>query len=233
MVRSSIFKDEQYNIYELHAEERHIVTSGEETDSFITIAGVEPHAVVTADVEYARAYIDGKLENPTGITSPSSNTRVTFGSLTEGQVVSMYFPVAGTGCGSLVSNINTGKLTLPRIQTIQSHNTESTMVPVLECGADREGLLDFAPKGTITLGLNRHGNMAVADLIAARAGKDNGDNIFLLIDVIDTTEAVATHDLLIEAMVEGYEDRSEAEESISGIVTDIFTFSFVPDVVTL
>ncbi len=233
MVRSSVYKDEQYDIYELHVESSHTVTAGEAAANEIEITGVEAHAVVIADEEYARGYADGALSAITGVTFPVADTIVAFTSLTEGQIVDIYFPVAGTGSGSLVSNTDTGKLTLPRMQNIQNWNVAANIEQVPECGSDRKEPIEFAADGTITLGLNRHGNMAMADFIAARAGKSSGDEIFLLIDVTDTTVATATHDLLIEAKVESYGRMSRAVDSIRGIITDTVTFSFVPDVVTL
>lgn len=233
MVRSSVYKDEQYNIYELHVVSGHVVTAGEAAANEIEVTGVEAHAVVIADAEYARGYADGALSEITGVTFPVADTVVAFSSLIEGQIVDIYFPVAGIGCGSLVSNTNTGKLTLPRMQNVQSWNVAGNIEQVPECGTERKEPIEFAADGSVTLGLNRRGNTAMADFIAARKGKSNGDEIFLLIDVTDTTVATATHDLLTEAKVEAYGKSSKAVDSIGGIITDTVTFSFVPDVVTL
>lgn len=233
MVRSSVSKDEKYAVYELHVESGHAVTSGEATANAIVITGVEAHAVVIADEEYARGYADGVISAITGVSYAASDTTVTFSSLIEGETVDIYFPVTGTASGSLVSNTNTGKLTLPRMQNIQNWNVAGNIEQVPECGSDRKEPIEFAAEGSVTLGLNRKGNMAMADFIAARGGKSNGDEIFLLIDVIDTTVATATHDLLIEAKVESYGRMSRAVDSTAGIITDTITFSFVPDVVTL
>jgi len=236
MVRSSVYKDEQYDIYEVYFLDGHAVTSGEATANAIEIASVEAHAVVIADEEYARGYADGALSAITSVAyaaGPPAKTTVTFSSLTEGQIVDIYFPVTGTACGSLVSNTDTGKLTLPRMQSIQNWNVAANLEQVPECGSDRKEPIEFAADGTIMLGLNRHGNAAMADFIAARAGKSTGAEIFLLIDVTDSTVSTATHDLLLEAKVESYGRMSRAVDSIRGIVTDTITFSFVPDVVTL
>jgi len=230
MVRSSVYKDEQYNVYEVHVVSGHVVTSGEAGTNTISVTGVEPHAVVIADEEYARGYANGALTDITGITFPVADAIVAFTSLIEGETVDIYFPAT---TGSLVSNTTTGKLTLPRMQSIQNWNVASNMEQVPECGTERKEPIEFAADGTITLGLNRYGNTAMADFIAARKGKTDGDEIYLLLDVIDSTVATATHDLLLEAKVESYRRTARADDSIRGIVTDTVTFSFVPDVVSL
>lgn len=232
MVRSSTYKDEQYDVYEVYVESAHAVDAGEAGANAIVISGVEAHAVVIANEEYARAYADGALTTVASVTFATGDTTVNFSSLTEGEIIDIYFPVTGTGCGSLMSNTNTGKLTLPRMQNIQNWNVASNLEQVPECGTERKEPIEFAADGTITLGLNRHGNMAMADFIAARKGKSSGDEIYLLVDVTDTTVALATHDLLLEAKVESYERMSRAVDSIQGIITDTVTLSFVPDVVT-
>lgn len=232
MVRSSTYADEQYNIYEVHVEAAHAVTSGEAAANAIVISAVEAHADVIADEEYARGYANGALTTITGVTCPAADTTVTFSSLTEGDIIDIYFPMTGTACGSLVSNTNTGKLTLPRIQSIQNWKVESNLEKVPECGTKRKEPIEFAATGTITLGLNRYGNTAMADFVAAREGKSNGDEIYLLIDVVDSTVTTKTHDLLLEAKVVSYGRMTQADNSIRGIVTDTVTFSFVPDAVT-
>ena len=235
MVRTSTHKDEQYVIYEVHVVDAHAVTAGEASANAIEVADVEAHADVIADEEYARGYADGALSAISSVAyaaGPPAKTTVTFSSLTEGQIVDIYFPVTGTACGNLVSNTDTGKLSLPRIQAVQEWTVEEITVPVPECGTDREDELELMVEGTITLGLNRYGNTAMADFIAARKGKSNGDEIYLLIDVIDSTVTLATHDLLLEAKVESYNRASQAVDSVGGIVTDTVEFSFVPDVVT-
>ena len=233
MVRSSIFSDERYVIYECHVESGHAVTSGEAASNTITITDVEPHAVVITDKEYARGYADGELTAITEITYTSPATTVTFSSLTEGDIIDICFPVTGTGCGSLVSNINTGKLTNVRMQNMQDYNAESNLENVPECGTKRKEPIEFAALGRIVLGLNRFGNAAMADFVTAREGKSNGDEIYLLIDVVDSTVTPTTHDLLLEAKVIDYENQAVADDSIKGIVTDTIVFSFVPDVVML
>ena len=233
MVKSSTYKDEQYAIYEVYVLSGHVVDSTEAGNNAIIVENVQAHADVIAHAEYARAYADGALSAITGVTYSSPDTTVSFSSLTEGQIVDIYFPMTGTDCGSLVSNTDTGKLALPRMQTIQNWNVASNMEQVPECGTERKEPIEFAADGTVTLGLNRHGNTAMADFAAARAGKPNGDDIFLLIDVIDTTTDTTTHDLLLEAKVESYRRTSRADDSIRGIITDTITFSFVPDVVSL
>jgi hypothetical protein len=347
MVRSSTYKDEQYNIYELHVESAHAVTAGEAgTPGAIVIADVQAHAVVIANKEYARGYANGALTAITGVTFAADDTTVAFTSLTQGDIIDIYFPVTGTACGNLESNINVGKLTLPRMQNIQQWNVSTNLTQVPECGTDRKEPVEFAADGMITLGLNRHGNDAMADFIAAREGirdriaaqgtitmagvaqadetfvidtqtytwkaarsttgevtigataaaavtniitaitadqtmvtaadgagdtvvvsaaargtigntivftknstnmtvdgtgtlgtttaGDDGSagEIYLLIDVEDTTVALSTHDLLLEAKVVSYARMARAVDSIGGIVTDTVTCSFVPDVVT-
>lgn len=231
MVRSSTYKDEQYDVYELHVESGHTVTSGEAAANAITVSSILPHAAVTSDEEYARAYADGTLITVASIVDADPDTTVNFsaGDLVEGETVDIYFPAT---TGNLTSNTTTGKLTLPRMQNIQNWNVASNLEQVPECGTERKEPIEFAADGTITLGLNRHGNVAMADFIAARKGKSTGEEIYLLVDVTDTTVTLATHDLLLEAKVESYERMSRAVDSIRGIITDTITFSFVPDVVT-
>lgn len=236
MVRSSTYKDQQYQIYEMYNLAGYEVDATDASNNYIVIDGVQPHAVVIANEEYARGYADGVLSTISTVeydtvTDPLDTT-VTFVSLTEGQIVDIFFPVTGTACGSLVSNTNTGKLSLPRLQSVQEWDVEEVTAPVLECGTEREQEIELAVNGTITLGLNRHGNTALADFIAANEGKSNGDRIYLLIDVVDSTVAVKTHDLLIEAEVESYDRVSRAVNSLQGIITDTITFVFKPDVVT-
>jgi len=227
MVRTSTHQDEKYDIYECHVVSKHVVTSGEATANAIVVTGVEAHAVVIADEEYARGYADGAPSAITGVTYTGSDTTVAFTSLIEGETVDIYFPLTGTASGSLVSNTNTGKLTLPRIQAVQKWNVDANMEKVSECGTERRQPIEFAPGGTVVLGLNRYGNMAMADFIAAKAG-----SVVLLIDVVDTT-TTTTHDILHEAKVRLYKRASRAENSMGGIVTDAISFSFKPDVVTL
>ena len=231
MVRTSTHHDEKYDVYECHVVDKHVVTSGEVTANAITVTGVEPHAVVIADEQYARAYIEGILATVNGITYPVSDAIVAFpaGDLVEDEIVDIFFPVTGTGSGSLISNEDSGKLDLPRIQAVQKWNVDSNMEKVSECGTERRQPIEFSPGGTVVLGLNRYGNTAMADFIAAKKGK-----VVLLIDVIDTTvSATPTPDILHEAKVRLYKRAARAEDSMGGIVTDAFSFSFVPDVVSL
>ena len=231
MVRSSTYKDEQYQIYELHNEAAHVVTAGEAAANAITVSAILPHAAVTSDEEYARAYADGVLITVASVVDAAPNTTVNFqaGDLVEGETVDIFFPAT---TGNLVSNAASGKLTLPRLQSIQEWDVEEVTAPVLECGTEREQEIELAVNGMVVLGLNRHGNTALADFIAANEGKSNGDRIYLLIDVVDSTVTLATHDLLIEAEVESYDRVSRAVNSLQGIITDTITFVFKPDVVT-
>ncbi len=236
MVKTSTFQDEQYNIYEAYAHLNHTVDATEAGNNAIEIASVEAHAVVIADEEYARGYANGVLSPITTVAyaaGPPAKTTVTFSSLTEGQSVDIYFPVTGTGCGNLVSNTNTGKLSLPRLQTIQKWEIPSNMEQLPECGTERKRPIEFSVLGSVTLGLNKYGNMAMADFIAARKGKSDGTDIFLLIDVVDTTVSPTTHDLLLQARARSYKQTSQASNDTKGIVTNTLTFSFVPDVVPL
>lgn len=233
MVRPSIFSDESYNIYELHAELKHAVTSGEASANTIEIAGVEAHAVVIADEEYARGYANGILSTITNVTYPAAATVVAFSSLTEGDIVDIYFPVTGTASGSLVSNTDTGKLDLPRLQTVQGWQVTANQVLVEECGSERKEPIDLRSHGTVVLGLWRHGNTALADFAAAHEGDSDGAKIPLLIDVIDTTVATTSHDLLFQATVTSFNRAGMEAEGKQGIITDTVAFKFIPDVVPL
>ena len=231
MVETSTHQNERYDIYEVYALTDHAVTAGEAAANEIVIATVEPHAVVIADEEYARGYADGVLSAITQVEydtlADPLDTTLTFSSLTEGQIIDAHFPVAGTGSGSLTTNTDTGKLSLPRIQTVQSWAVPTSMDQVSECGTERKRPVEFAVRGSVVLGLSRYGNEALSDFIAARE-----NNIPLLIDVVDTTATLATHDLLLEAKVRAYQRASQASNTVRGIITDTIMFSFVPDVVT-
>jgi hypothetical protein len=235
MVVTSTHQNERYDVYEAYTLLKHIVTNAEATANAIVIELVEPHAVVIADEEYARGYANGVISAITNVEYDTigdpNDATITFTSLIEGESVDIYFPVTGTGSGSLVSNTNTGKLSLPRIQTIQRWQVPSNMEQVSECGTKRKRPIEFPVLGAVTLGLHRFGNTAMADFIAASEGKSNGDKIFLIIDVVDTTVATATHDLLLQARVKGTRRTSQAINSEKGIITDTITFSFVPPVV--
>lgn len=230
MVRSSTYKDEQYQIYEMHNESGHVVTSGEDGDTEIIVSSIRPHAVVTANEEYARAYVDGVLVTVSSVVDSSPNTTVNFAAaLNLGETVDIFFP---STTGHLTTNGSSGKLALPRLQSIQAWDVEEVTAPVLECGTEREEEIELAVNGKIVLGLNRHGNKALSDFIAANEGNSDGTPIYLLIDVVDSTVAIKTHDLLIEAEVESYDRVSRAVNTLQGIVTDTITFVFQPDVVT-
>lgn len=237
MVVTSTHQNERYDIYEAYAHLKHIVTAGEAgTPGAIVITGVEAHTVartVGGNVAYARGYANGVISAITEIAVAAGNTTVTFTALIEGESVDIYFPVTGTGSGSLSSNTNTGKLSLPRVQTIQRWQVPSNLEQLAECGTKRKRPIEFPVLGTVTLGLSRFGNVAMADFTLAMAGKSNGDKIFLVIDVVDTTVATATHDLLLLARVRGVRRTSQAINSKKGIITDTITFSFVTPPVTL
>lgn len=233
MVRLSNYKDLYWDFYELHAMEKHAVTSGEATANAIVIASVEAHAVAEADIEYTRAYIDGVLTDVVSVVVAAGDTTVTFSSLTEGETVDIYFPVTGTGCGSLSTNTDTGKLTRPRKQVARAWNVEEITVPLLEGGSEREVDLEVDVDGVAMLQLHHKGNTAMADFEAARAGASNGDMIYLLIDVVNTTESTTKHILLHQAQVVSCGKTSAAEESISGILTDTIALTFEPDAIPL
>ena len=233
MTRLSTYKDTYWDFYELHATEKHAVTAGEAAANEIDIASVEAHAVAEADIEYTRAYIDGVLTDVVSVAVALGDTTVTFSSLTEGETVDIYFPVTGTGCGSLSTNTDTGKLTRPRKQIARAWNVEEITVPLLEGGSEREVDLEVDVDGVAMLQLHHKGNTAMADFEAARAGASNGDMIYLLIDVVNTTESTTKHILLHEAQVVSCGKTSAAEESISGILTDTIALTFEPDAIYL
>lgn len=242
MTRLSTYKDTYWDFYELHAMEKHAVTSAEAAANAIEIENVEAHAVAVADIEYTRAYIDGVLTDVVSVAytaavvgppAEAEKTTVTFSSLTEGETVDIYFPVTGTGCGSLSTNTDTGKLTRPRKQVARAWNVEEITVPLLEGGSEREVDLEVDVDGVAMLQLHHKGNTAMADFEAARAGASNGDMIYLLIDVVNTTESTTKHILLHQAQVVSCGKTSAAEESISGILTDTIALTFEPDAIPL
>jgi len=231
MDRPTVFSDKQYNMYELHAELSHTVTAGEASANEIDIAGVEAHAVVIADKNYARAYANDVLTNVTGVTYSVTTTTVAFTSLIEDDLVDIYFPLTGTASGSLISNTNTGKLTLPEVQTIQGYQAESNRIKVDQCGTKRKKIITFKSSGSVVLGLYRYGNTMMADFQAAIEGDSDGVRIPLLIDVVDTTVSPTVHALLFQATAESSQTTSAAKNSRAGIITDILSFAWVPDVV--
>lgn len=220
MVRASISTDEQYNVYETYALLDHTVTAGEESAGTVEIAGVEAHTIVLTDEEYALGYLDDERATITGVTFPVADTIVAITGLVEGQILDLYFPIDGTGCGSLISNTNTGKLNLPRLQRMQNWEYNANIVEVAECGSDRLEPVSLGTDGMTVLGLNRLGNTAMADFVLAKENQTP-----LLIDVVDTTVSPATHDILLGARVEDYDSVSAAEISERGLVTDTIIFS--------
>lgn len=231
MARISTFKDVYWDFYELHALEKHIVTAGEDTGDAIVITGVQAHAVAEADIEYTRAYIDGVLTPVVSVAEAIGDTTITFSTLTEGETVDITFPI--TGAGSLVSNTSSGKLTRPPKQVARAWNVEETTIPLMAGGTGREEDVEVNIAGSAMLRLQHKGNMAMADFEKARDGKSNGDPIYLLIDVVNTTEATDTHILLHKAQVMTCGKASAAEGNISGILTDTVELSFEPDAVPL
>lgn len=235
MTRTSVYSDQKFDVYEEYEVSRHLVTASEASANAIEIASVEPHAVVRSDgsgsAKYARGYADGVEREITSVTySAMIGTTVAFTSLVEGEIVDIYFPVTGTGCGSLVSNTDTGKLTLPRLQSVRNWNVAANKMRVPECGTKRKRRVMLVPSGSVVLGLNRFGNTAMADFIAARKGKSNGDKIYLLFDEVDTTTVPHTHILLHRVRVQSYRRVSNASNSLRGIITDTITASFTPHI---
>ena len=239
MDKASTFTDELYHMYELHATLSHTVSSGEASANAIEILLVEPHAVantgVAGDVKYTRAYINGVLTEVTGVTYLGTTTTVAFTALAlvEGDIVDIYFPLTGTGKGSLVSNVNTGKLTLPEVQTVQGWKAEANRIKVEQCGTKRKKTVSFRSPGTVVLGLYRYGNTMMADFVAAMEGDSDSVKIPLLIDVVDTTTTPTTHDLLFQATASSSQRVSANEDSAQGVVTDTLVFRWVPKAVTL
>lgn len=229
MVRPSTSKDEQYNIYELHATLKHSVTAGQETDKEIVLTGIAAHAIVDAgatpagNVNYARAYVNGTLVTITSVTTALGNTTVVFpvSTISEDDIVDIYFPVLA------------GKMDLPRIQKVQGWKATTNRIMVEECGTERLEPVDLRETGVAVLGLYRFGNDAMAAFAAAHEGDSDGVKTPLLIDVTDSTVATATHELLFPATVATFNRVATEADSKQGLISDTITFKFALDVVTL
>lgn len=224
MVRLTTFKDLVWEFYKLHAERGHVVDATEAGNNAIVLTGVEAHAVAEVtggDVEYTRTYIDNVMTDILSATFAVADTTVAFTSLIEGETVDIYIPIAS------------GKLTRTRKQIARAWNVEEVTVPLLEGGSEREEDLEVDLTGVATMQLHHKGNQAMADFETARDGESNGDTIYLLIDVVNSTEAAEKHVLLHEAEVVACGKTSAARSGIAGVLTDSVELTFQPDVVLL
>ena len=227
MTRSSIYEDEQYEIYEAHYERQTGLTG-----TNVAITAEVPHADVISAVAAGAClrtvvYVNGVSDVVTEVAINVADIDITITStLVASDVVDIYICLA---TGTLPSNAATGKLTLPELQNMQAYGATGNQIARPGCGTKQKETIIFSAEGTITLGLDRRGNTALADFAEAM-----DEDTYLLIAVKDTTEGSAgadvTYDLLREVRVPGYGRSPQAVETERGIVTDTVTFAFQPPV---
>ena len=227
MVRSSIYEDEVYELYEMH----YVELTGQ-TGTSVTVLGKNAHAdaIATGSEEACKrtvVYVNGVRDTIVSVADAGADTTVTIGTtLVASDLVDVYVCVS---TGTLPSNVATGKLALPTLQNMQAYGATGNTVNRPGCGTKRKETIIFSADGTITLGLDRRGSAALKDFSEAM-----DEETFLLIAVKDTTEgdtgSDVKYDLLREAKVTGYGRSAQAVETERGIVTDTVTFSFVPPV---
>lgn len=229
MVRSSIYEDEQYELYEAYYEHLTGVT-GTLLDGVGTgTAHVDSIAAASEDAcKRTVVYVNGVRDAVVSVADDAvDGIDITITTtLVASDVVDVYVCKA---TGTLPSNAATGKLTLPELQNMQAYGATANQIARPGCGTKRKETIIFSAEGTITLGLDRRGNTALKDFSEAME-----EDTFLLIAVKDTTEgdtgSDVKYDLLREAKVTGYGRSAQAVETERGIVTDTVTFSFVPPV---
>ena len=226
MVDISTYKNEVYEIYELHHEVQ--TNASGAGPSTITVTGKKPHADVIASsghkLKRTRVYINGARATVTAVALNGSDTDITVSeAIVSGDSVDIFL---ATATGTLYNNAATGKFPLVELQTMQDYVATSNTFKQPGCGTERKESIAFAADGNITLGMNRRGNAHMQNFALARKNKT-----YLMIIVKDTTNAAnTTYDVLHEARVASYGRAAEANDSQRGVVTDTITFSFVPDV---
>lgn len=228
MVRSSIYEDEVYELYEMN----YIEATGETGTSFtVGTNDAHPDSIATASEDACLrtvVYVNGVRDTVVSVANNSvEGIDITIGTtLVASDLVDAYVCVE---TGTLPSNVATGKLALPTLQNMQAYGATGNTVNRPGCGTKRKETIIFSADGTITLGLDRRGNAALKDFSEAM-----DEETYLLIAVKDTTAgdtgADVSYDLLREAKVTGYGRSAQAVETERGIVTDTVTFSFVPPV---
>lgn len=221
MTDITTYRTERYDIYELYHDVQITATS-----PTITVTGKKPHADVIAatghKLERTRIYINGVRATITEVALNINDTDITVSdTVVSGDTVDIF--LAAT-VGTLKNNTTSGKLPLVELQVMQGYGATSNTFNQPGCGTERTESLAFAADGMIALGLNRRGNDHMENFISARKNKK-----YLMIIVVDTTEASDTYDILHEARVASYGRATQAVDAEGGKVTDTITFSFVPD----
>jgi hypothetical protein len=231
MTRSSIYEDEQYEIYEAHYEQ---ITGLTGTTVTIGVSpSIDAHAdsIATASADACKrtvVYINGVSDIITAVADNAvDGIDITITTtLVASDVVDVY---VASATGTLPSNAATGKLTLPELQNMQAYGATGNQIARPGCGTKTKSTIIFSAEGTITLGLDRRGNTALKDFSEAM-----DEDTYLLIAVKDTTEGATgsdvVYDLLREARVTGYGRSAQAVETERGIITDTVTFAFQPPV---
>jgi len=228
-MRSSIYEDEVYELYEMYYEEV-TGTTGTLLDGVgAGTAHADSLAAASEDAcKRTVVYVNGVVDPVVSVVDDAvDGIDITITTtLVASDVVDVY---VCKSTGTLPSNAASGKLTLPTLQNMQAYGATGNTVNRPGCGTKRKETVVFGADGTITLGLDRRGNTALKDFSEAM-----DEETFLLIAIKDTTEgdtgSDVKYDLLREAKVTGYGRSAQAVETERGIVTDTVTFAFVPPV---
>lgn len=222
MADISTYKNEVYEVYELYHDTQITATS-----PTITVTGKKPHADVIAaagdKLQRTRVYVNGVRATVTAVALNVNDTDITVSdTVVSGDIVDIFLACT---TGTLANNTTLGKIPLIELQVMQGYGANSSTFKQPGCGTERTESLAFAADGMIALGLNRRGNVNMQNFILARKNKK-----YLMIIVKDTTDAAnTTYDVLQEARVATYGRAARALDAEGGKISDVISFSFVPD----
>ena len=222
MTEGSTYKNELYEFYELYHD-----TQTSATSPTLTVSGKKPHADVIASsghkLKRTRVYVNGKRATITEVALNVNDTDISVSdTIVSGDTVDIF--LAAT-TGTLENNTATGKFPLVELQVAQGYSVTSNTFDQPGCGTGRKETLLFEPDSRIMLGLNRRGNDNLKNFISARKNKK-----YLMIIVKDSTDPVTTYNVLHEVRVETYERATKALDTKEGVVVDVISLRFVPDV---
>jgi|GEM_PF-1766522 len=224
MIETSTYKKRLFEFYELYHESRTNISG-----TTITVDGKNPHADVIASsghkLKRTRVYVNGIRATITEVAANGANTDISvLDTITLGDIVDIYL---ATNTGTLANNTGTGKFPLVELQTIQNYGVKTNSFDQVCFGSGRKEFRRFESDGVALLGTNRRGNNNFKNFIMAR---QNGT--YLMILVKDSTNLNIIYDILHEVRVESYKRLTRSIETKDGIITDLITFRFVPEVST-
>ena len=222
MTEISTYKDELYEIYELHHAVQTTATSPD-----LTVTGKKPHADVIAvtghKLKRTRVYVNGKRATITEVALSTNDTVISVSdTIVSGDNVDIFL---ATTTGTLDNNTTTGKIPATCDQMAQTYAAESNEIDIGACGTERFETVRFSDDGMGTLAFKRQGNVNMQNFILAKKNK-----IYLMIIVKDTTAASATYDILHECRIATYARSTQAGRNRKALIVDTFEFSFVPPV---